>query len=88
MFKLKWGQPGLGRSLEPEEILDLRKRLIKAAIDSRVFHIQLLPAEITWINDNIDNANLKQVTSDTEDDKTWCILGVDKESVEYEYSKI
>jgi len=88
MFALKWEKEGLGRKLNPNEIRILSRNLAKEAEKSRTFHIQMIPPEITWVRENISNAYLKVVTSDTDDGSTWCIVGVDEESVMHEYNKI
>lgn len=80
-FHIAWGRAGLGRSLSAEEIEALKNRLTKLADGKNIISANFLPAEVLWMENNVDNMKLQRITSDTADGSIWCIIGPDAETV-------
>lgn len=87
-MKLNWGLPPLGRPLTEKEIEELQKKLQKAVRGKNATSIYLIPTEIKWVRDNVENAHLIEVRSDTARATIWCIIGANEITARHEYNRI
>ncbi len=87
-MRLDWGVPALGRPLTEKEIKELQDKLQRAVVGKNVAHIYLIPSEIEWVRDNVENAHLIEISDDTSDATTWCIMGADEITAKHEYNRI
>ncbi len=87
-MKLNWGLPPLDRPLTEKEIKELQRKLQKAVKGKNVANVYLMPLEIKWVRDNVENAYLIEVRSDTARATIWCIIGANEITAKHEYNRI
>jgi hypothetical protein len=85
-FRIPWGRPALGRDLTQDEIEKLKERLKELSDEKNVISARFLPAELKWIEENVENCHVIRVTEDIDDFNTngmiWAIIGIDEKTAE------
>lgn len=88
-IQILWGEGPVGEPPNDAEIADILTEFKIKAATSNAVHLTVSHGMVQWLKDNLDNAYVLVVMEDTDSHgNDWIIVGVDKESVKLESSRI